>query len=277
MKPEYVFSNIAERTDAPKNAASSAQRAPKPKSRKNRTSKQQRYLKALGIVRPPTDFQLWCEHTKETLARDIETGQPPNERRAAYDASLNSAGRCNVTVYRGNLWRPPVEGGFGVVTAEERARWRQEYQKVRAEWQARKDAALADYPKRPDSPYFLFYCDFYARYIAEHPGASVETVAREASVEWKQKSQSDEFAHYHSESARLQKEYQQKKIAHDARMAQLVQTSAASTTAENVTKKSTETCVDVDERPRKRIRTKNWHSLHGTTIENKKESNEPES
>ena len=234
---------------------------------KNRTSKQQRYLKALGVVRPRTDFQLWSDAVKATLLRDIETGEPPAERRAAYEASLNSNGRCNLNTYRGHLWRPASEGGFGVVTEDERAHWRAKYQQVRAEWQERKAAALSEYPKRPDSPYFLFYRDFYARFVKEHSDAAVETVAKEAALVWKEKAKSDEFAHYHTESARLQKEYESKKAAFDAKMANLEreneQASALQVSADNGAEQVKNDDNGAESAPaRKRIRTANWNALN---------------
>lgn len=188
-------------------------------AKKTRQTKKHKYLRSLGIVRPPTDFQLWGESVKEELRKDIETGEPPAERLAAYQASLNDKGKCNLNTYRGKLWRSVEAGGFGYVTPEQRDYWQKVYQENRIPWKARQEAAMQDYPRRPPTPYFCFYeKDFINQYLAEHPGTALPVIAKAASKVWDEKKDTPEFKKYYEDSERLKEEYIVKKAAYDARM-----------------------------------------------------------
>ena len=192
---------------------------PKSHGKKKKKSAEQLFLKQRGIVRPKTDFMMWREAISEQLKKDVESGSPPAERLAAFekcssktvDSAQEPTVRVNFNTYCSVLWKEFVE-------EDEKLVWKQKYDLAKEEWQQQKAAALKDMPKRPPkrppTAYFLFYKDFYRTQAKENE--PLPQVARRAALVWKEKSASEEFKHYHEESERFQKQYNDEKAEHEA-------------------------------------------------------------
>jgi len=188
--------------------------------KKKKVNKKALFLKMHDIKRPLTGFQLWKASIKDTLKADIEAGKAPQERAAAFEASLTDKGRYDLTRYSGLLWRSKEDGGVGYVSDKERAEWDAKYQEAKADWQAQRDKVLEEFPSRPPSAYLLFYTkDFQKEYQHWHPDATmpnkakptVAEIAKAASQVWSEKKDSKEFAKYFEEAAALKEAHEEKK------------------------------------------------------------------
>lgn len=188
--------------------------------KKKKVNKKALFLKMHDIKRPLTGFQLWKASIKDTLKADIEAGKAPQERAAAFEASLTDKGRYDLTRYSGLLWRSKEDGGVGYVSDEERAEWDAKYQEAKADWQAQRDKVLEEFPSRPPSAYLLFYTkDFQKEYQHWHPDATmpnkakptVAEIAKAASQVWSENKDSKEFAKYYEEAAALKEAHEEKK------------------------------------------------------------------
>jgi len=241
--------------------------APAKKQRKGGPSKQTLYLKSLGIVRPPTAYQLWREATKDTLKADIDAGKAPAVRAKAFAAAIGDNGRCNLNKYSGLVWRTKEDGGFDGLSADERSKWYAEYEKTKSEWEQRKATALEKFPKKPLTAYMIFYTkDFRPDYVVAHPDANQPTVSKACSVKWEQikaaeqarmaaetdgstvsadiLAKSNAYRRYQAEYEQNKVEYAQKKAAFDAKAAQDASTTAEPTTTAPITAKQAADCDD---------------------------------